>query len=154
MLLLVLTSLYFLPTLIAFAKGKRNRASIFVVNLFLGWTLWGWVVAFAWSVAVDVAVIRPAVPLPSPVAETIPNKLNEQQDAVRELLDGLPPQKRSDMWNIVFGARNRGQLEAWLHEMNVEPELTSELVAVRFSAEANAARCLTTMLNVNRLRSP
>ena len=39
--------LYFLPTVLAWSK--RDRASILVVNLFLGWTLVGWVVALAWA---------------------------------------------------------------------------------------------------------
>ena len=39
--------LYFLPTVLGWSK--RDRASIFVVNLFLGWTLVGWVVALAWA---------------------------------------------------------------------------------------------------------
>ncbi|WP_234313892.1 superinfection immunity protein [Streptomyces sp. NBRC 109706] len=39
--------LYFVPTIIAFARGVRNAGSVLVVNLFLGWTLVGWVVALA-----------------------------------------------------------------------------------------------------------
>lgn len=42
--------LYFLPTLIVIRDKEKSRASIFVVNLFLGWTLVGWVVALAWAV--------------------------------------------------------------------------------------------------------
>jgi hypothetical protein len=45
--------LYFLPSLVAYRRKKKNAVSIFVVNLFLGWTLVGWVVALAWAVAKD-----------------------------------------------------------------------------------------------------
>jgi hypothetical protein len=47
-LLAIAAGVYFLPAIIA---GSRNRASgaVFVLNLFLGWTLIGWVVALAWS---------------------------------------------------------------------------------------------------------
>jgi hypothetical protein len=45
--------IYFLPTIVASNKHKRNAASIFVVNLFLGWMLIGWVIALAWAVAKD-----------------------------------------------------------------------------------------------------
>lgn len=38
---------YFLPTIIA--EDKNNKASIFVVNLFFGWTLIGWVLCLAWA---------------------------------------------------------------------------------------------------------
>ncbi|RKN37481.1 superinfection immunity protein [Streptomyces hoynatensis] len=39
--------LYFVPTAVAFARGVRNAGSVLVVNLFLGWTFLGWVVALA-----------------------------------------------------------------------------------------------------------
>ncbi len=47
----VLIALYFLPTIIALVRFHRNSAAVSIVNLFLGWTLIGWVVALAWSVA-------------------------------------------------------------------------------------------------------
>ena len=43
-------AVYFLPTLVAASRQHPDGWAIFVVNLFLGWTLIGWVVAFAWSV--------------------------------------------------------------------------------------------------------
>jgi hypothetical protein len=49
----LLLALYFLPWLCAQHKHKRNQASIFVLNLFLGWTLIGWVVALVWALSVD-----------------------------------------------------------------------------------------------------
>jgi hypothetical protein len=42
---------YFLPTIAGWKK--KNAVSIFVVNLFLGWTLIGWVVALAWGLSKD-----------------------------------------------------------------------------------------------------
>lgn len=42
---------YVAPMTIAFMRGHPNLASIFVVNVFLGWTFVGWVVAMAWSVS-------------------------------------------------------------------------------------------------------
>lgn len=41
-------TIYFLPSIVA---GNRNRAvgPVFVLNLFLGWTLVGWVVALVWA---------------------------------------------------------------------------------------------------------
>ena len=40
---------YFLPTIIAGHRGHPNMSPIWVVNLLLGWTVLGWVVALAWS---------------------------------------------------------------------------------------------------------
>jgi hypothetical protein len=42
--------IYFLPTLIAAAKAKKNGLGILTLNLFLGWTFIGWVIALIWSV--------------------------------------------------------------------------------------------------------
>ncbi len=44
---------YFLPSLIALFRGKSNTAAIVLLNLFLGWTFIGWVVALIWSVTKD-----------------------------------------------------------------------------------------------------
>ena len=41
-------ALYFLPSLIAFSNSHRNKLPIFLLNLFLGWTLVGWVGALIW----------------------------------------------------------------------------------------------------------
>ena len=41
--------LYFVPSVVALMRGRF--ASVFVVNLFLGWTLVGWVAALAWALA-------------------------------------------------------------------------------------------------------
>jgi hypothetical protein len=45
---------YFLPTILAFARHKRDTASIFVLNFLLGWTAIGWVIALVWSLKYDV----------------------------------------------------------------------------------------------------
>ena len=48
--------LYFLPSVIAAARSKRDLVSIFVLNLLLGWTAIGWVVALVWALKMDVPV--------------------------------------------------------------------------------------------------
>lgn len=40
---------YFLPFLIALLRGHRNVLGVFVLNLFLGWTMLGWIAALVWS---------------------------------------------------------------------------------------------------------
>jgi hypothetical protein len=42
--------LYFLPTMIAWYRDSPVAGSVTVVNLFLGWTFIGWVVALAMAV--------------------------------------------------------------------------------------------------------
>jgi Superinfection immunity protein len=48
---------YFLPSIVAFARSKRDSASILILNLLLGWTAIGWVIALVWSLRADVPVI-------------------------------------------------------------------------------------------------
>jgi ABC-type sugar transport system permease subunit len=45
----VLSLFYFLPFAIAFNKKRANTGAIFALNLFLGWSLIGWVVALVWA---------------------------------------------------------------------------------------------------------
>jgi hypothetical protein len=49
-------AVYFLPSFAA--KGKPNFGPVFIINLFLGWTLLGWVVALA------MAASKPSTPAP------------------------------------------------------------------------------------------
>lgn len=44
-------ALYFLPIIIAWLRGHHNKAPIFLLNLFLGWTGIGWLAALIWSVS-------------------------------------------------------------------------------------------------------
>ncbi len=44
---------YFIPTFVALARKKRNTGAIFAVNLFLGWSFVGWILALVWAVSGD-----------------------------------------------------------------------------------------------------
>lgn len=39
--------MYFLPSIVAFARSKRDTGSIVLLNFFLGWTMIGW--SLPWS---------------------------------------------------------------------------------------------------------
>ncbi|MDE0178227.1 MAG: superinfection immunity protein [Gammaproteobacteria bacterium] len=41
---------YFIPTVVAMVRKHHNTTAIFVLNLFLGWSLLGWVAALVWAV--------------------------------------------------------------------------------------------------------
>jgi len=49
--------LYFLPAIVGFARSKRDAVSILVLNLFLGWTAIGWVIALIWALKQDVPIV-------------------------------------------------------------------------------------------------
>jgi len=68
--LMLAAVLYFFPAIVA--RDKHNASSVFVINLFFGWTLIGWVIALAMAVsdppkqevvvtAIPMSVERPAV---------------------------------------------------------------------------------------------
>ena len=50
-LLTLVLVIYFLPSFIALLRQHRNKLAIFLLNLFLGWTILGWVSSLVWSVA-------------------------------------------------------------------------------------------------------
>lgn len=49
-LVVVLGMAYFLPTLIAAVRGHHSLLALALLNLFLGWTLLGWLLALAWAI--------------------------------------------------------------------------------------------------------
>src|ERR1700674_3627300 len=48
-MLIVAVLLYFLPTVVALIRGHLSALAVFLLNLFLGWTLIGWIIALIWS---------------------------------------------------------------------------------------------------------
>ena len=48
-LAIVVFALYFLPTIVAEYREHANSSAIFVLNILLGWTFIGWVIALVWA---------------------------------------------------------------------------------------------------------
>ena len=48
-LFIVILVFYFLPSIIASASDRPNAGAIIALNLFLGWTFLGWVIALVWA---------------------------------------------------------------------------------------------------------
>ena len=45
----VIVAAYFMPTIVAAVRGHHNTTAIFLLNLFLGWSLIGWLAALIWA---------------------------------------------------------------------------------------------------------
>jgi hypothetical protein len=45
--------IYFIPSILAAQRSHRNATGVLLVNLFLGWTVLGWVGALVWAVYED-----------------------------------------------------------------------------------------------------
>lgn len=54
-LVLALPALYFLPAIVGFVRRKQNRWAILWLDLFLGWTVIGWIVLMVWALGADAA---------------------------------------------------------------------------------------------------
>ncbi len=49
--LIIIVALYFLPSVIGY--NKKNGNAICMLNLLLGWTVLGWIVALIWAMTKD-----------------------------------------------------------------------------------------------------
>lgn len=47
--LLIIICLYFLPAMCASMRGTQGTGGILVLNIFLGWTAIGWIIALVWA---------------------------------------------------------------------------------------------------------
>lgn len=66
-LLALLALVYFLPAVIAKQRGCKATAGIVIVDIFLGWTFVGWVVALAWAASGESGVPQVNAVAPCPV---------------------------------------------------------------------------------------
>lgn len=56
---ILLIALYFAPTILAYMFRSERTSGIFVLNLFLGWTAIGWIIALVWAFGSDKKRRRP-----------------------------------------------------------------------------------------------
>jgi ABC-type transport system involved in cytochrome c biogenesis permease component len=50
---IIILLVYFMPTVIALLSKKKNTLAILTLNLLLGWTVLGWIIALVWAVTKD-----------------------------------------------------------------------------------------------------
>lgn len=74
--LIFLVIIYFLPTLIANGNRKRNAEAIAILNLLLGWTVLGWLVALIWGCTKDAKPVTKEI-IMKPKEKTITQKIEE-----------------------------------------------------------------------------
>jgi len=63
-LFVIAVVLYLLPTALAYCRDCKVAVYIAVVNVFLGWTLFGWVVAIGWAASGNTRPLPPTIPAP------------------------------------------------------------------------------------------
>ena len=57
--LVAMIALYFLPTVIGYARQHERKGSIFLVDLFFGWTFVGWWFALIWAIVGKPEKVQP-----------------------------------------------------------------------------------------------
>lgn len=48
-IIMVASAIYLIPAIIAAAREHPDNLAIFFLNLLLGWTVLGWIIALVWS---------------------------------------------------------------------------------------------------------
>ena len=95
--------LYFAPAIIAGWRHHHQAASITVLNLLLGWTILGWIIALIWAFsAVDEARVERLK------AEKSERFAADQQARVEAARASDPPPLR-DTWRRFFADRGSGK---------------------------------------------
>jgi hypothetical protein len=72
-LIILLIGLYLVPTIVAVVRKVTNQGSVAVINIFLGWSLIGWVVALAMACRTS-TLVRDSVS--SPAKEPSPREMS------------------------------------------------------------------------------
>ena len=134
-LFMVLLAAYCIPTIVAVVGKHRNAGAIGLLNLFLGWSIIGWVVALIWSITNDpkATAEKAAAPVPAPITIKFdPPKRGEQGRWIERANGQFHLRRGDDVVAIIesvgsdrFGWRpdaearrvgpfdSRGQAESW-----------------------------------------
>ena len=76
-IVLLLAGVYMLPWLVAWIRGHHQTLAIFALNLLLGTTGLGWVLALVWALT---AVRREPAAAPKPVSERMEPRIGPPAD--------------------------------------------------------------------------
>ena len=76
--LMIWTMLYFWPTAVALNKKRANTGAVFMLNLFLGFTIIGWIVALCWAMTNTVSEEQKAAIMASAMADEM-----QRRDSVK-----------------------------------------------------------------------
>ena len=64
LLFAIAAAVYLLPTALAFYRNCKSAVWIAVVNVLLGWTIFGWFVSIGWAASGKVRTLPPAIATP------------------------------------------------------------------------------------------
>lgn len=119
LIIIICTVIYFVPSYVAFKRQKRDFTPILLVNIFLGWTLIGWVVALIWSVSSDKKI-------------TDREKMLQLQEENNRLLTEIANQNKVSQINIknVNTEDSEDLLEQALNTLEPRPDYNEEFNSI------------------------
>jgi len=101
---------YFLPGIIAAAREHQQSTAIFVLNLFLGWTFLGWVVALVWALtATDNLPVKHAEPTKEP--EPVENLITAKGGKLTYRVMAYRRMEKGELERAVWEALQAGRLK-------------------------------------------
>lgn len=120
---LVVLGLYFLPSIIALARKVKNAGSVVVTNLFLGWTVIGWIIALAMAARTDKKTSQGTMPTTPPVTPpvTSPAVPPTQPSASSS---PLPPPSTNLMTFAQQAGSEWGKLQLWIRSRGESTQVT------------------------------
>ena len=84
---IILLALYFLPLIVAGSRSHAQTGAIAIVNIFLGWTLVGWVIAMAWACTTPQPAIIQTISTPTMPPRPLSNSVADEIAAFARLRD-------------------------------------------------------------------
>ena len=107
--------LYFIPAGIAAIRKHNQTMAIFLVNLLLGWTVLGWVIALIWAFVNSSGsqqVAQPAIATPSPVpAMRLETMITAKKGALTYRVLAYRQLTEEECKRVVMDALQRGEIE-------------------------------------------
>lgn len=98
--LLIFLAIYFLPAIVASNRRHQSEDAIFLLNLLLGWTLLGWVVAFIWSLTNQTQVV---VNNQTPKSAVDADASNFAKQHAQEIGATVKLEREGDHWAVFTG---------------------------------------------------
>lgn len=83
--IVVVLVIYFIPSIAAEMRGHTKSGGVFALNLFLGWTFFGWVIALVWAVSGDQIERNTKPSRIEPIDDPEPKKDDELIEAARNI---------------------------------------------------------------------
>jgi Superinfection immunity protein len=118
--LCLMPGLYFLPSILAATRDHPAANSIFTVNLLLGWTVVGWLVALVWTLRANPQALAPVVQTTPQPSAPKPSLV----DVVAQEIEDLARQKlQLQLSEDEYNQRKKAILDRW----KAHPHLTATL---------------------------